>query len=86
VRKSPWILITCILVGGLFGGLLGEVLVAITPPGVIQNIFTQALKVGLSPPVTIDLWLLTFTVGFTLKLNMLSLMGILFGIFVYKQI
>jgi hypothetical protein len=74
------------LVGGLFGGLLGEVLVAVTPPGVIQNIFTQAYNPGLSPPVTIDLWLLKFTVGFTLKMNLLSLMGIFFGIFVYKQI
>lgn len=86
MRKSPWILITCVLVGGLFGGLLGEVLVAVTPPGLIQNIFTQAVHPGLSPPVTIDLWLLKFTVGFTLKMNLLSLMGIFFGVFVYKQI
>lgn len=86
MRKSPWILVTCVVVGGLFGGLLGEILTAVTPPGIIQNIFTQAVHPGLSPPVTIDLWLFTFTVGFTLKLNLLSLIGILLGIFVYKQI
>ena len=86
MRKSPWILVTCVLVGGLFGGLLGEVLVAVTPPGVIQNIFTQAIHPGLNPPVTLDLWLLKVTFGFTLKMNVLSLMGIFFGVFVYKQI
>jgi hypothetical protein len=86
VRKSPWILISCVLVGGLFGGLLGEVLVAVTPPGIIQNIFTQAVHPGLSPPVTLDLWLLKVTVGFTVKLNLISLIGIFFGVFVYKQI
>jgi len=86
VRKSPWILVTCVLVGGLFGGLLGEILMAVTPPGIIQNIFTQAVHPGLSPPVTIDLWLLKFTVGFTVKMNLLSFIGILFGVFVYKQI
>ena len=86
MRKSPWILITCMLIGGLFGGLLGEILVAVTPPGLIQNIFTQAVHPGLAPPVTIDLWLLKFTIGFTVKMNLLSLMGIFFGIFVYKQI
>ncbi len=86
MRKSPWILVTCVLVGGLFGGLLGEILMAVTPPGIIQNIFTQAVHPGLSPPVTIDLWLLKFTVGFTVKMNLLSFIGILFGVFVYKQI
>lgn len=86
MRKSPWILVTCVLVGGLFGGLLGQILTAVTPPGIIQNVFTQAVHPGLSPPVTIDLWLLKFTIGFTVKMNLLSFIGILFGVFVYKQI
>lgn len=86
MRKSPWILVTCVLVGGLFGGLLGEILTAITPTGVIHNIFTQAVNPGLSPPVTIDLWLLKFTVGFTLKMNLLTFIGIILGVLVYKQI
>jgi len=74
------------LVGGLLGGLLGQILTAVTPPGIIQNVFTQAVHPGLSPPVTIDLWLLKFTIGFTVKMNLLSFIGILFGVFVYKQI
>jgi hypothetical protein len=41
---------------------------------------------GLAPPVKIDLWLLTVTVGFTLKMNLLAFIGILLGVFVYKQI
>lgn len=86
MRKSPWILVACAVIGGLLGGLLGEILLAVTPPGLIQNIFTKAVHLGLSPPITIDLWLLTFTLGFTLKMNLLSLIGILLGIFVYKQI
>jgi len=86
VRKSPWILLTCVIVGGLLGGLLGEILTAVFPPGVIQNIFTQAVHPGLAPPVKIDLWLLTITLGFTLKMNLLTFIGILLGVFVYKQI
>lgn len=86
MRKSPWILLICVLIGGLFGGLLGEILMAVSPPGLIQNIFSQAVHPGLSPPVTIDLWLLKFTVGFTVKMNLLSFFGILLGVFIYKQI
>jgi len=36
--------------------------------------------------VTLDLWLLKITMGFTLKMNLLTFIGILLGIFVYKQI
>ena len=86
MRKSPWILLICVLIGGLFGGLLGEILMAVSPPGLIQNICSQAVHPGLSPPVTIDLWLLKFTVGFTVKMNLLSFFGILLGVFIYKQI
>jgi len=86
VRKSPWLLLACVLIGGLFGGLLGEILTAVAPPGIIQNIFAQALHPGLSPPVTIDLWLLKFTIGFTVKMNLLTFIGMIFGVFVYKQI
>ena len=86
MRKSPWILLSCVLIGGLFGGLLGEILMAIAPAGVIQNVFSQAVHPGLAPPVTIDLWLLRLTVGFTVKMNLLAFMGIILGVFIYKQI
>jgi len=33
-----------------------------------------------------SLWLLTISVGFTLKMNLLTFIGILLGVFVYKQI
>ena len=74
------------MIGGLFGGLMGEILTAVAPAGNIQTIFSQAVRPGLSPPVTVDLWLLTFTIGFTLKMNLLTFIGIIFGVFIYKQI
>lgn len=86
MRKSPWILLVCVLIGGMFGGLLGEILLAVFPPGAIQNVFSQAVRPGLSPPVTIDLWLLTLTFGFTLKINLLAFFGMLLGVIIYKQI
>ena len=86
MRKSPWILVTCVIVGGLLGGLLGEILLAIFPhSGIIQNVFTQALQPGFGP-LPIDLWLLKVTVGFALKMNLMTFIGILLGVFVYKQI
>jgi hypothetical protein len=86
VRKSPWLLLVCVLVGGMFGGLLGEILLTVAPGGLIQNVFAQAIHPGLNPPVTVDLRLLTFTIGFTIKMNLLTFIGIILGVFIYKQI
>jgi hypothetical protein len=86
VRKSPWVLVICVIIGGLLGGLLGETLTAVFRPGIIQNIFAQALNLGITPPFTVDLWLLKISLGFTLKMNLLTFIGMLLGVFVYKQI
>ena len=39
-----------------------------------------------SPPLTIDLVLLKFTIGFVLKINLLSLLGMFLGIYLYKNV
>ena len=85
MRKSPWILILFIILGGLLGGILGEILHIMAPKGTIQNIFSTALTPGINPPLTIDLILLKITVGFVLKMNLLTFLGIFLGIYLYKQ-
>ncbi|HZS11182.1 MAG TPA: DUF4321 domain-containing protein [Nitrospirales bacterium] len=85
MRKSPWILILFIVLGGLLGGILGEILHIMAPKGTIQNIFSTALTPGINPPLTIDLILLKITVGFVLKMNLLTFLGIFLGIYLYKQ-
>jgi len=86
VRKSPWLLLVCVLLGGMFGGLLGEILVSVAPGGLIQDVFANAIHPGVNPPVTVDLRLITFTIGFTVKMNLLSFIGMILGVFIYKQI
>jgi hypothetical protein len=86
VRKSPWLLLVCVLIGGMFGGLLGEILLTVAPGGIIQDVFAKAIHPGLNPPVTVDLRLLTFTIGFTIKMNLLTFIGMILGVFIYKQI
>ena len=78
-------LIFFVLVGGLLGGVLGEILRIFSPEGLLKEIFLQGYGIGINPPLTLDLHLLTFTLGFTIKMNLFSLLGIIFGIYVYKQ-
>jgi len=84
VRKSPWILVACVVIGGLFGGLLGNPARGL--PARRHPEYLHSGRTSRPQPVTLDLWLLKITMGFTLKMNLLTFIGILLGIFVYKQI
>jgi len=86
MRKSGLVLIMFIVVGGLLGGVLGEILRVLTPPGTVQNIFAKAIMPGLDPPLSIDLVMLKLTFGFVLKMNLLTLLGIFLGLYLYKNL
>ncbi len=86
VRKSPWVLFIFILTGGLLGGILGEILHVMAPQGMIQNIFATHFTPGINPPVTLDLVLLKLTVGIGVKINIISILGMFIGIYLYKHI
>ena len=81
MRKSPWVLLIFVLIGGLLGGILGEILHVMAPQGNIQSIFSTHFTPGISPPLTIDLVLLKFTIGFSFKVNLLSILGMFIGVY-----
>ena len=86
MRKSPWLLLVFLLIGGLLGGILGEILRVMAPQGTIQTIFATNFTLGISPPLTIDLVLLKITLGFSFKISLLSILGMLLGIYLYKNV
>ena len=67
MKKTGWTLFMFVLVGGLFGGVLGEIFLVVTPPGTVQNIFARSLSLGLDPPVTLDLVLIKLPLVFFSK-------------------
>lgn len=73
------------LTGGLLGGVLGEILRALSPEGMIRTLFLTGFDPGINPPFTLNLQLFTFTLGFTIRINLLTLLGIILGIYIYKQ-
>ena len=86
LKKSGGYLLLFIFIGGLLGSVLGEILQIVSPQGAVQNIFGEALSLGLDPPVTVNLVLLKFTLGFLVKINLLSVLGMLLGAYIYKHI
>ncbi|HEU4683917.1 MAG TPA: DUF4321 domain-containing protein [Nitrospira sp.] len=86
MRKSPLLLLIFLFIGGLLGGILGEILQLMAPKGTIQTFFTTNATPGISPPLTIDLILLKITLGFSFKVSLLSVLGMLLGIYLYKNV
>ena len=86
LKKSGRYLLLFIFIGGLLGSILGEILQIVSPQGVVQSIFGEALSLGLDPPVTVNLVLFKFTLGFLVKINLLSVLGMLLGAYIYKHI
>jgi hypothetical protein len=85
LRKTPWMFIFFILTGGLLGGVLGEILKAFSSEGTIRDLFLTGFNPGINPPFTLDLRLFTITLGFTIRVNLLTILGMILGIYIYKQ-
>ena len=85
LRKTPWLLIFFVIVGGLFGGVVAEILRAVAPTGPISSLFLKNLNIGITDPVTLDLFLITLTFGAAVKINLLSIIGVLMGVYIYRQ-
>lgn len=85
-KKSIGLLFLFIFIGALLGGVLGEILRVISPEGILRAIFTQGYHIGITPPVTIDLRLISFTFGFSFKANLLTLLGAILGIYIYRYV
>ena len=77
MRKKSLGWIFLILLFGVFvGSALGEVLAYILPLGVVKDFFLRAAYFSLGP-TTLNLLVMTFTIGFSFKLNVISVLGVL---------
>ena len=80
--RGVGVLIVLLLAGSIIGGWLGAYL-GQAFPGV--HLLQQTEVLGLNPPTTLDLRVLTLTIGFGLRLNIISLVGLVAGYLVYKR-
>lgn len=74
--RGVGLILLVLLIGLTVGAFLGELLGALLPPGFWQNFFTRGPSVGLTSPVTLDLRFLSLTLGLTLKVNLVAVLGV----------
>jgi hypothetical protein len=74
-KKSVGAVLLILIFGALIGSILGEVIGLVLPGGVIKEFFIKSIKIGFDAG-PLDLYLITITFGFWIKLNIISILGI----------
>jgi hypothetical protein len=72
-----------LVVGSVLGSLFGELLGVILPPGVVRDFFVKGFQPQFGP-LTVDLGVIGFTVGFKLKLTVASVLGIMLAVHIFR--
>ena len=80
--KNFWILLVLLLSGIVVGGLLGELASKVSWLWWLG----YGNSFGLSDPVTLDLSVLKITIGFVIKINIASIIGMALAIFIYRKV
>lgn len=70
-RTGTWVWILVLSVSAIIGSIIGEMLQGLAP------ILAKGFSVGLTPPFTLDLKVISLTFGFTLRLNLLGAIFVL---------
>ncbi len=84
--KGAAFFIAIVILGAILGGVFGEILGLIVTGGVLNKILVTGISLSLSPATTLDLAVLSFTFGIGMKLNLLSVFGIVGAIWLYYKI
>ncbi len=73
-RKSVGAVLLILIFGALIGSTLGEVIGLVLPDGVIKDFFIKSIKLGFEAG-TLNLEVFSITFGFSIKLNIISILG-----------
>ena len=82
-KHSFGFIIFVIILGAIIGTALGEILGLLLPEGVVEQFFLRSALFGFEP-TTLNLGVFTVTLGFTMKLNGIGIIGIAFAAYMLR--
>ena len=86
MHRSLGLLLLAIVVGLVFGSLVGELLAQFVSSPWLKEVLTRGPMLGLSPPATLDLRLLAVTFGIVFKVNALGVIGIIVALIIVRRV
>jgi len=68
----------------LFGGLLGSVIAEAVVGYPVLGFLAREVRAGVDPPFTLDLRIISLTVGGIIRLNLAMLLGVVIAVWIYR--
>ncbi|MDR7556587.1 MAG: DUF4321 domain-containing protein [Armatimonadota bacterium] len=79
--RNPWWVLTVIL---LLGGLLGSVIAEAVAGYPVLGFLAREVRVGIDPPVTVNVRVVQVTFGGVLRLNLAMVVGVVVAVWIYR--
>lgn len=79
--KNSWLLVFFLVLGSFIGSLLGQALGGVAP---WLNLSSQTY--GVNPPLALNLDMFTLTIGFTFRLTVAGVIGLLLAFLLFKRL
>lgn len=81
-----WLLLVLFLIiGAVFGGAVGEFLATLDFFADIMPYLSKRYVLLSIPPLTVDLYIMQLVGGLVFQPNLMSIIGMLLGIFLYRR-
>ena len=85
VHRGLGLVVLAVVVGLVLGSLLGELVADLVGPGALRDVLVRGPSVGITPPATLDLRLLSVTFGIVFKVNVVGILGILVALLLVRR-
>jgi hypothetical protein len=84
-HRGLGLLLVALVAGLVVGSLLGELLGQLVGSPWLKELLTRGPSVGLTPPATLDLRLLSVTFGVVFKVNVVGVIGIVIALIAVRR-
>lgn len=81
-RDPWWVLVIIVIAGAVLGSVFAEAVGQFT----YLAPFSHSISVGIDPPLRIDLRVIAVTLGFLVRLNLATVLGIITAIYVFRML
>lgn len=73
-KRSIWFVLVIVILGAAIATGLSQFIGLVIPEGVVREFFLTTLPLGWDP-FTLNLQIITFTIGFAIDISVVSLLG-----------
>lgn len=77
-------LVVALLLGATIGGLLGDIVGSFLPAGPVKTVLSKHQPIGFEKPIAVDFYAISFTFGFMLRINFMSVLFVLLVIAYFR--